>query len=171
MWLPSDHQKRKVLVAQSCLTLCDPINCSLPNCSPLSMEFSRQNTGVGWHSLLQGIFLTQGSNPGLLHCRQTLYRLSYQGRPLIFPYRPAIIVICVIQNKLLEYSITSKQLIFTFNSVNVCFIYLWVFPGGSDGKESSCNAGDQCLISGLGRPPWRKEEQPSLVFCPGKSLG
>ena len=38
-----------------------------------------QNTGVGSLSLLQGIFLTQGSNPGLLHCRQILYRLSYKG--------------------------------------------------------------------------------------------
>ena len=34
---------------------------------------------MGCHFLLQGIFLTQGSNPGLLHCRQTLYRLSHQG--------------------------------------------------------------------------------------------
>ena len=34
---------------------------------------------MGSHSLLQGIFLTQGSNPGLLHCRQILYHLSYQG--------------------------------------------------------------------------------------------
>ena len=34
--------------------------------APLSMEFSRQNTGVGYHSLLQGNFLTQGSNPGSL---------------------------------------------------------------------------------------------------------
>ena len=33
------------------------------------------------HSLLQGIFLTQGSSPGLLYCRQTLYRLSHQGSP------------------------------------------------------------------------------------------
>ena len=39
-----------------------------------------KNTGVGCHALLQGIFLTQGSNSGLLHCRQSLYRLSYQGR-------------------------------------------------------------------------------------------
>ena len=31
------------------------------------------------HFLLQGIFLTQGSNPGLPHCRQTLYHLSHQG--------------------------------------------------------------------------------------------
>ena len=37
-----------------------------------------QNTGVGSLSLLQGIFPTQGSNPGLLHCRQILYQLSYQ---------------------------------------------------------------------------------------------
>ena len=38
-----------------------------------------QNTGVGGLSLLQGIFSTQGSNPGLLHCRRILYQLSYQG--------------------------------------------------------------------------------------------
>ena len=38
-----------------------------------------QNSGVGNLSLLQGIFATQGSNPGLLHCRQILYQLSYQG--------------------------------------------------------------------------------------------
>ena len=39
-----------------------------------------QNTGVGSLSLLQGIFPTQGSNPGLPHCRWILYQLSYQGR-------------------------------------------------------------------------------------------
>ena len=37
-----------------------------------------QNTGVGSHSLLQGIFPTQGSNPGLWHCRQILYQLSHR---------------------------------------------------------------------------------------------
>ena len=40
--------------------------------APLSIEFSGQNTGVDSHSLLQGIFPTQGSNPGLPHCRRTL---------------------------------------------------------------------------------------------------
>ena len=40
-----------------------------------------KNTGVGCHPLLQGIFLTQGSNPGLPQCRQILYRLSYLGSP------------------------------------------------------------------------------------------
>ena len=42
-----------------------------------------QNTGVDSLSLLQGIFLTQGSNPGLLHCRQILYQLSHKGSPRI----------------------------------------------------------------------------------------
>ena len=46
------------------------------------MGFSRQESGVGCHSLLQGSFPTQGSNPDLLHCRQILYRLSHQGRPV-----------------------------------------------------------------------------------------
>ena len=40
-----------------------------------------QNTGVGSLSLLQGIFPTQGLNPGLLHCRQILYLLSHKGSP------------------------------------------------------------------------------------------
>ena len=42
-----------------------------------------QNSGVGSHSLLQGIFPTQGSNPGLPHYRQILYQLSHQGSPRI----------------------------------------------------------------------------------------
>ena len=40
-----------------------------------------QNTGLGSHSLLQGIFPTQGSYPGLPHCRRILYQLSHQGSP------------------------------------------------------------------------------------------
>ena len=52
------------LVAKSCPTLCNPIHCSL-QASPF-MGFSSKNTEVGCHFLLQGIFLTQGSNMGLL---------------------------------------------------------------------------------------------------------
>ena len=58
-------KKVKVLVTHLCLTLCNPC----PRNSP------GKNTGVGYHSLLQGLFLTQGLNPSLLHCRQILYRL------------------------------------------------------------------------------------------------
>ena len=42
-----------------------------------------QNTGVGSLSILQGIFPTRGSNPGLLHCRGILYQLSHKGSPRI----------------------------------------------------------------------------------------
>ena len=42
-------------------------------------NFPGKNTGVGCYSLLQGIYPTQGSNPGLPYCRQILYRLSHQG--------------------------------------------------------------------------------------------
>ena len=45
-------------------------------------HFPGKNTGVGCHFLLQGIFLTQGLNPGLLHCRQILYHLYHQGSPI-----------------------------------------------------------------------------------------
>ena len=51
-----------------------------------SMEFSSQNTGVGSLSLLQGIFPTQGLNPGLPRCRWTLYQLSYKGSPRILEW-------------------------------------------------------------------------------------
>ena len=43
-------------------------------------DFPGKNTGVGYHFLLQGTFLTQGSHPGLLHYRQRLYHWSHQGR-------------------------------------------------------------------------------------------
>ena len=49
--------------------------------APLSMEFFGKNNGVGCHALLQAIFQTQGSNLGLLHCRQILYHLRHQGKP------------------------------------------------------------------------------------------
>ena len=42
-----------------------------------------KNAGVGCHFLLQGIFSTQRSNPGLLHCRQVLYWLRYEESPLL----------------------------------------------------------------------------------------
>ena len=106
-----------VLVAQSCLTLCNPMDCSLPGFTvdgifqarvlsglpfpspgdlpnpgieprspslwvdsfPAEPPGKLEHTGVGSLSLLQWIFLTQELNWGLLHCRQSLYQLRYQG--------------------------------------------------------------------------------------------
>ena len=69
------------LVAQSCLTLWEPMDCS-PPASSVHRDSPGKNTGVSCHSLLQGIFSTQGLNLGLLYCRWILYRLSYKGSPI-----------------------------------------------------------------------------------------
>ena len=53
-------------------------------CSPWNSP--GQNPGVGSCSLLQGIFPTQGSNPGLPHCRRILYQLSHKGSPRILEW-------------------------------------------------------------------------------------
>ena len=75
-------------VIQSCPTLCDPMGYSPWN-SP------GQNSEVGSLSLLQGILPTQGSNPGLQHCRRILYQLSqreaqenWSGLPIPSPADP-----------------------------------------------------------------------------------
>ena len=58
-------------------TLCNPIDCSLP----VQEDSLGKNTRVGCRALLQGIFLTQGSDLGLPCCRWILYLLSYQRSP------------------------------------------------------------------------------------------
>ena len=76
--------------------------CAVPSCSVVSdsllphglqpakffcpWDSPGKHTGVGCHDLLQGIFPTQESNPGLLHCRQMLYQLSHQGSPGILEW-------------------------------------------------------------------------------------
>ena len=67
-------------VIQLCLTLCDPMDCSLPGSSVHGIF---QAIVLEWIaiSFSRGIFPIQGSNPRLPHCRQTLYRLSHQGSP------------------------------------------------------------------------------------------
>ena len=70
------------------LQICESESCSVVSSClwphGLSLEFPRPEYGVGSLSLLQGIFPTQGSNPGLPHCREILYQLSHKGS-LIYP--------------------------------------------------------------------------------------
>ena len=69
---------------QSCLTLCEPMNCSLPGSSVHGIL--RKNTGVGCHALLQGIFQIQGSNPVLfclLHWQAGSLPLTPTKKPLL----------------------------------------------------------------------------------------
>ena len=80
--LPLSHQsedevKCEVLVTQSCLTLCDPMDHSLPDFSVHGILQARILEWVAMHALLQGIFQTQGLTPHLLwflHCRWSLYQ-------------------------------------------------------------------------------------------------
>ena len=80
------------------------------------------NTGVGSHSILQGIFSIRGSNPDILHCRQILYCPSHQGRPLLslvkyFQNSPKIYCCCLV---------TQLSLIFLWLHGLLC---PWDFPG------------------------------------------
>ena len=70
--------KVKLLVAQSCLSLCDPKDCSLPGSCIHGILHVRI---LEWVAMPVFRFSTQGSNPSLLHCRQILTCLSHQGSP------------------------------------------------------------------------------------------
>ena len=73
--------KKVKVKSLSRVRLCYPMDCSLPGSCP--WDFLGNSTGVDCHFLLQGIFLTQGLNLGLSHCRQMLYRLIHQGSQLL----------------------------------------------------------------------------------------
>ena len=77
-WSSRSDQIRSV--AQSCPTLCDPMDCSPPG--SVHGDSPGKNAEIGCHILLQGIFPTQGSKPGLPHCRWILYHLNHQGSSL-----------------------------------------------------------------------------------------
>ena len=81
---PLCFHAQSVSVAQSCPTLCHPMDCSPPG-SSVHGDSPGQNTGVGSHALLQGILPTQRSIPGLLHCRWILYQLSHQRSLRVTP--------------------------------------------------------------------------------------
>ena len=72
-------------VAQSSLTLCDPMDYTVHGIlqarilERVIFPFSRGSSQVN----LQGIFPTQGLNPGLLHCRRIIYQLSHKGSPIL----------------------------------------------------------------------------------------
>ena len=90
--------------AQSCQTLFDPMDCSL--CPWDSLD---KNTGVGCHSLLQGIFLTQGLNLGLLHNRQILYPLCHQEAHTLSKITYLIMYMCLYAYKYICVYVFSSQ--------------------------------------------------------------
>ena len=81
----------KVSVTQSCLTLCDLWTIAYQD--PRPWDSPGKNTGEGCRFLLQGIFPTQGLNPGLQHCKQTLYHLSHQRNNTVVDFYFIIIIL------------------------------------------------------------------------------
>ena len=77
-WALEGKCEVKVLVTQSCLTLGDPMDCSLPGSSVHEILQARILEWVA-SPFSRGSFLTQGLNLQILHCRQILYYLSYLG--------------------------------------------------------------------------------------------
>ena len=103
------------------------------------------------HFLIQGIFLTQGSNPGLLHCRQPLYHLSHpflHRRPW---FNSWIGTLCWRRDGL-------PTLVFLG------------FPWGTAGKES-LQCGRPEFNPWVRKIPWRRKWQPTPVFLRGKFHG
>ena len=143
-------------------------------------DFPGNSTGVDCHFLLQGIFPTQGSNPGLPHCRQTLYRLSHQESKIkcedqkrlnSWLHKPYI---CYPQSHMKE------QIIEMHHVLWFCVLYLQItcettihlFHNFPSGKESDCNARnteDTSFYSWVGKIHWRRKWQPTPGFLPGKS--
>ena len=122
-----------------------------------------QNTGVGSLSLLQGIFPTQGSNPGLLQCRRILYQLSHKGSPrtlqcIAYPFSSGSLgprnwtgVSCIAGDSLPT--------------------ELSGMPGGKE-PTCQCRRPKRCGFSPWVRKiPWKRAWQPTPVFLPGESHG
>ena len=130
-----------VKVAQSCPTLCNPMEYSPWN-SP------GQNTGVTSLSLLQGIFPTQGWNPGLPHCRWILYQLCHKGSPKALHLHSNLIRPPVFHRTSLEAQ-TVKRLAYNVGG-------LGSIPGS--GRSSGEGNGDplqySCLENPMDRRAW-----------------
>ena len=168
-------ERNEMLVTQLCATLCDPHGLGLARLF-CPWDSSCKNTGVGCHFFLQGIFLTQGSNPGLLYCRQILCRLSHlqglvaketswwwkvgmgtQPQPSAVPLQAWG-----------QDNTACRRDPFKFGkkgpvtqSVNSPEVSAGPgLPGGSDGKESACNIGDLGSIPGLERSPGERNSYP-----------
>ena len=116
--------------------------------SSLHGDSPGKNAGVGCHALLHGIFPTQGSNPGLLNYRRSLYHLNHWGSPSSGIYT-------------LFYNKGSEKFC---NKTKYWFLFLG-FPDGSVSKESICNVGDLGLIPGLGRSPGGEHGNPLQFSC------
>ena len=136
-----------------------------------SWDSRGKNTGVGCHFLLQGIFLTQGLNPcllHLLHCRQILYSLSHLGSPLQLyecirstHHKHTVLWVDYISIKLEKGQKEGREGGWNFSWQQ------WS-PGGPTGKEPTCHCRRQkrrTFNPWVGKIPWRRAWQPTQYSC------
>ena len=127
---------------------CDPVDCSRPGSSVQGILQARI---LVCHFLLQGIFPTQESNPGLLHCRQILYRLSHQGRMRHFACFVSYCVpaLCIVPG-------------ITRRSVNTCGMNEWMDNSSLD----SCSPVE--ITQSLRLTRASPSSKPKQLFDPGQ---
>ena len=141
-------------VVQLCPTLCDLINCNPPGLS-IHGDSPGDNTGVGCLFLLQGIFLTHGSNPHLLHCIRlkqallllfTFFHLNY-FKEFIFSWRIIALQYCV-------------ALCCTSTKASLVAQMVKNLPAMRERHEFKPR---------VKKIPWRRAQQSNPVFLLGKS--
>ena len=152
----------KVKVTQSCPTLYSPWN---------SLS---QNTRVVNLSFLQGIFPTQGSNLGLLHCRQILYQLSHKGSPRIlewiaYPFsrgssqlRNRTGASCIAGGFFTNWATFTYFIYVLFIHINIYIYYIILYTYYT---HISCNTGDLGLIFGSEKSPEEGNGNPLQYSC------
>ena len=136
----------------SCSVMSDPVGPYRLQSARLlgPWDFPGKNTGVGCHFLLYGISPTQGSNPhllGLLHWQVGSLPLAPPGKPRA------------------KDVLSPDEVGNLWKNIQVYSYFTQGFSGGSDGKESACNAGDLGLIPGLGICPGGGHGNPLQYSC------
>ena len=111
-------QKLKVLVAQSVQLF----QMLVVHQAPLAMEFSRQEYWSGYHSLLQGIFPTQRSNPDLPYCKQILYQLSHKGS--LYLCASSLIYYVILNGAITSFSYCEKFHMKKYFHIFITYIYV-----------------------------------------------
>ena len=163
------------LVAQLCPTLCNPKDCSLPS-SSVHGDSPGKNTGVDCHALLQGIFPTQGSNAGLLHCRQILYHLCHRRNPLYqqslhFPHLHGILFFSSASFSLTHVkkhkSLIPGSWIFLLNQPNI-HNEAHIYYSGRNMRQISSVQSFNCVW--LFAAPWTAARPASLSIINSQSL-
>ena len=120
---PGSFESLCCLVAKSCQTLLQPHGLYAARQAPLSMGFPRQEHWSGLPFPSPGIFLTQGLNLGLQHCRQILYHLSHQGSPEIQSD-------LLVNMQMMDFLVNASRRVLLQNTLGrlylICFLWLLV---------------------------------------------